>query len=80
MTHLYFHVSDKTISQCELKKDLQALSNWAFQLKMQFNRDPNKQAQEVNFSKKANNVSSLPVIFNNKNCNLLFSKAFRTCT
>ena len=79
-TSLFSHVSDKTISQCELNKDLQVLSNCTSQLKMQFNRDPNKQAKEVNFSKKANNVSSLPVIFNNKNCNLLFSKGFRTCT
>ena len=75
-TSLFSHVSDKTISQCELNKGLQVLSNWFSQLKMQFNRDPNKQRQEVNVSKKADNVSSLPVIFNNKNCNLLFSKAF----
>ena len=34
---------------------------------MQFNPDPNKQAQEVHFSKKANNVSLLPVPFNNTN-------------
>ena len=31
---------------------------------MQFNPDPNKQAQEVYFSKKSNNKNSLPVIFN----------------
>ena len=35
-----------------LNNDLQALSNWAFQWKMQFNPDPIKQAQEVYFSKK----------------------------
>ena len=32
---------------------------------MQFNSDPNKQAQEVYFSKKTNNVSSHPASFNN---------------
>ena len=32
---------------------------------MQFNPDPNKQAQEVYFSKKSNNENSLPVTFNN---------------
>ena len=32
---------------------------------MQFNLDPNKQPQEVYFSKKANNVSSHSVSFNN---------------
>ena len=31
---------------------------------MQFNPDPNKQAQEVYFPKKTNNENSLPVIFN----------------
>ena len=44
---------------------MQAISNWVFQWKMQFNRDPNKEAQEVYFSKKANNLSSHPVSFNN---------------
>ena len=34
---------------------------------MPFNPDPNKQAQEVYFSKKANNVSSFLVRFNNTN-------------
>ena len=32
---------------------------------MQFNQDPNKQAQEVYFSKKSNNENSFPVTFNN---------------
>ena len=32
---------------------------------MQFNPDPNKQAQEIYFSKKSNNENSLPVTFNN---------------
>ena len=32
---------------------------------MQFNPDPNKQAQEVYFSKKSNNENSLPITFNN---------------
>ena len=30
-TSLFSHVSDKSTSQCELNKDLQAISNWAFQ-------------------------------------------------
>ena len=41
------------------------ISNWAFQWEMQFNPDTNKQAQEVYFSKKSKNESSLPVTFNN---------------
>ena len=65
MTYLYFKVSDKSTSQSKLSKDLLAISHWAFQRKMQFNPDPNKQAQEVHFSKKTNNESSHPVSFNN---------------
>ena len=57
-TSLFSYVSDKSTSQGELYKDLQAISNWAFQWKMQFNPNPNKQAQEVYFSKKTYNVSS----------------------
>ena len=50
---LFSHVSDKYISKSELNNDLQGISNWASQWKMQFNPDPNKQAKEVCFSKKA---------------------------
>ena len=64
-TSLFSHVFDKYKSQSELNIDLQIISNWAFQWKMQFNPDPNKQAQEVYFSKKSNNENSLPVTFNN---------------
>ena len=41
-TSLFSHVSDKSTSQGELNKDFQAISNWVFQRKMQFNPDPNK--------------------------------------
>ena len=50
---------------------------------MQFKPNPNKQAQEVHFSKKSNNENSLPVTFNNakvvtwsthKNLGLLLDK------
>ena len=50
---------------------------------MQFKPNPNKQAQEVYFSKKSNNENSLPVTFNNakvvtwsthKNLGLLLDK------
>ena len=44
---------------------MQVIRNWAFQWKMQFNPDPNKQAQVVYFSKRWNNENSLPVTFNN---------------
>ena len=63
-TSLFSHVSNKYKSQSELNNNLQ-VSSWAFQWKIQFNPDPNKQAQEVYFSKKSNNENSLPVTFNN---------------
>ena len=40
---------DKFKSQGVLNNDF--ISNWAFQWKMQFKSDPNKQAQEVYFLK-----------------------------
>ena len=64
-TSLFSHVSDKFTSQSELNKELQAISNWASQWKMQFNPDHNKQVQKVYFLKKANNVRSLPIRYNN---------------
>ena len=39
--------------------DLELINNWAFQWKMQFNPDRNKQAQELYFSKIAGNQKSL---------------------
>ena len=40
------------------------ISNWAFQWKMRFNPDPNKQAQEVIFSRKINKINHPPLYFN----------------
>ena len=37
-----------------LNDDLEKISYWAYQWKMQFNPDPNKQANEVIFSRKTN--------------------------
>ena len=62
---LFSHVFDEYKSQSVLNNNLQVISNWTFQWKIQFNPDPNKQAQEVYFSKKLKNESSLPVTFNN---------------
>ena len=44
-------------SSNELNCDLEKVSNWANQWKMQFNPDPNKQANEVIFSRKSNSNS-----------------------
>ena len=47
-----------------LSSDLSKISDWAFQLKMNFNPDPNKQAQEVIFSRKINEVNHPQLLFN----------------
>ena len=64
-TSLFSKVKDKNCSTVELNNDLKIISNWAFQWKMLFNADPNKQAVEILFSKRQyekNNYS--PVNFN----------------
>ena len=53
-TLLFSVIHDSNISIIELNDDFSAIKNWAFQWKMSFNPDPNKQAQEVIFSRKAN--------------------------
>ena len=40
------------------------ISNWAFQWKMKFNPDTNKQAQEIIFSGKINKIDYPPLYFN----------------
>ena len=64
-SQVLFHMFLINTNQSVLNNELQVISILAFQWKMQFNSDPNKQAQEVYFAKKANNENSLPVTFNN---------------
>ena len=51
-TSLFSKVNDKSNSNTQLNSDLAKVSKWAFQWKMSFNPDPNKQAIEVCFSNK----------------------------
>ena len=70
MIHLFFSkVLYINKSVTELNTDLEKISLWAYQWKMQFNPDPNKQANEIIFSRKlvSNNLSHAPVKFNNNN-------------
>ena len=53
-TSLFSKVQDINRSANELNCDLEKVSNWARQWKMQFNTDHNKQANEVIFSQKYN--------------------------
>ena len=65
MTHLFFiHVLNKDSSQDELSHDLQKVSDWVIQWKIQFNPDPNKQAKVVIFTRKTESNNSLPLTFN----------------
>ena len=48
-TSLFSVVQDITLSAKNLNDDLKKINKWAFQWKMSFNPDPNKQAQEVIF-------------------------------
>ena len=66
-TSLFYKVFDKHVSRATLNKDLELINNWAFQWKMQFNPDRNKQAQEIYFSKKAGNQKSLDLTFDKGN-------------
>ena len=52
-TSLFSKVLDVNESTKKLNLDLEKTSEWAFQWKMYFNPDPNKQANEVIFSRKS---------------------------
>ena len=47
-----------------LNSYLMKLSYWAFQWKIRFNPDPNKQTQQVIFSRKINKNDHPPLYFN----------------
>ena len=64
-TSLFSKVIDINESANNLNSDLEKITEWAHQWKMQFNPDPNKQANEVIFSKKSNSISYPAVKFNN---------------
>ena len=47
----------------ELNDDLVKINNWAYQCKISFNPDPNKQAQEVTFSRRTKKIYYPPLTF-----------------
>ena len=57
-TMLFSIVKDPTTSADELNHDLQNITEWARQWKLEFNPDPNKQATELLFSQKKYPTSS----------------------
>ena len=64
-TMLYSIVNDPSNTAEELNHDLNVIKNWAYQWKMSFNPDPNKQAVEMLFSQKRIKPRHLPLFFNN---------------
>ena len=62
-TCLFSVVYDEKVTAEKLNKDLSTISNWAHQLKMQFNPDKNKQAVQVIFSHKSPKPSHSPLYF-----------------
>ena len=61
---LFSVVHNPSTSALELNDDLQAINNWAYQWKMSFNSEPNKQAVEVMFSTKNKSPIHHPIFFN----------------
>ena len=64
---LFSKVYDIHKSASNLNDDLEKISYWAYQWKMQFNPDTKKQANEVIFSRKtgSNNLPHPPIKFSN---------------
>ena len=73
-TSLFSEVKDATVSHTQLINDLNKISKWAFQWKMLFNPDPSKQAIEIRFSHKRDNVSYPSLVFNDNKVQLANSQ------
>ena len=63
-TSLFTIVYDETVSAQVLNSDLKTIEEWAYQWKMQFNPDVNKQAVQVIFSQKKSEPFHPPLFFN----------------
>ena len=73
-TSLFSEVKDATVSHTQLNNDLNKISKLAFQWKMLFNPDPSKQAIEICFSHKRDNVSYPSLVFNDSKVQLANSQ------
>ena len=65
-TSLYSVFNGINTSASDLNEDLEKICNRAFKWKMNFNTDPNKQAQEIIFSRKKTTSLHPVVYFYNK--------------
>ena len=66
-TSLFSVIHDSVITTLEINSDLSRIKQWAFQWKMSCYPDPNKQAQEVSFSRKLKKFCHPSLRFNNNN-------------
>ena len=64
-TSIFSTVKNINESFVVLNSDLLQINRWAYQWKMSFNPDPNKQAAEVLFSRKTNSPDHPTIYFNN---------------
>ena len=64
-TFLFSVIFNKDLSAKNVIDDLNRINSWAFQWKIRFNPDPNKQAQEVLFSSKIQKLCQPSLVFNN---------------
>ena len=62
-TFLFSIAHDLNTSASDNSNDLKLISDWAFQWKMSFNPDPSKQAQEIIFTRKKNEVIPAKCVF-----------------
>ena len=70
-TSLFSIVTNPTWSVFELNSDLKVIENWAYQWKMLFNPDPNKQAIGMLFSRNRADQNLPPLFFNNVHVGLV---------
>ena len=66
-TSLFSEINDIDTSNIDINNNLVKISRWAYQWKMSFNPDINKQATEVYFSQRRAKSLPPPIIFNNNN-------------
>ena len=62
-TSLFSVAHDLNTFPSDINNDLKLISDWAFQWKISFNPDPSKQAQEIIFSRKKDEVVSPKCVF-----------------
>ena len=62
-TSLFTVVYDETVAADQLNRDLKVVIDWAYQWKMQFNSDINKQAVQVIFPQKRTKPIHPPIFF-----------------